>query len=117
MASQPLLEEPGRVEEPRDSPEFSDALTRVAADRRLVIVRRDGTDLAAVIPLEYLDLLREVLARQEVEGLAAGIDWNQALKASRPPQAWFDDDDNPFAPDALVRGTYRGLLGEVRGEA
>jgi hypothetical protein len=100
MASQPLLDEPGRIEEPRESPEFSDALTRVAADRRPVIVRRGGADLAAVIPLEYLDLLREVLARQEAERLAAGIDWERALKASRPPQAWFDDDDNPFEPDA-----------------
>jgi hypothetical protein len=100
MASQPLLEEPGRVEEPREAPEFSAALTRVAADRRTVIVRRGGADLAAVIPLEYLDLLREVLARQEVEGLAAGIDWKRAMEASRPPQAWFDDDDNPFEPEA-----------------
>ncbi len=100
MASQPLLEEPGRVDEPSAAPDFSDALTRVAAQHRPVIVRRGGEDLAAVIPLEYLELLREVLARQEAERLAAQIDWDGARKTLRPPQSWFDDDaDNPFEPE------------------
>ena len=100
MTVPPLLDEPGRVDEPRAAPEFSDALTQVAAERRPVIVRRNGEDLAALIPLEHLELVREALARQEVERRAAQIDWSQAGEAHRPPQSWFDDaDDNPFEPE------------------
>jgi prevent-host-death family protein len=94
-----LLDEPDRVDEPRAAQEFSEVLTQVAAERRPVIVRRNGEDLAAVIPLEHLELVREVLAQQEVERLAAQIDWDRARKALRPPQSWFDDDDNPFEPE------------------
>lgn len=99
MASEPLLEEPIRVDEPSSSQEFSAALTRAATDHRPVIVRRGGEDLAAVIPLEYLDVLREALARQEAERLASQIDWDWAVKNLRPPQEWYDDDDNPFEPE------------------
>src|SRR5437667_1387386 len=92
-----LLEEPGRVDEPRAAQEYSDVLTQVAAEHRPVIVRRNGEDLAAVIPLEHLELVREVLARQEVARLAAQIDWDRARKALRPPQEWFDGDEpKPF---------------------
>jgi hypothetical protein len=53
--------------------------------------------LAAVIPLEYLELLCEVLARQEIEKLAVQIDWDRARKTLRPPQEWFDGDEpKPF---------------------
>jgi hypothetical protein len=64
-----------------------------------MIVRRNGEDLAAVVPLEHLELLREALARQEVEKRAARIDWDNSKQIPRPPQAWFDDDDNPFEPE------------------
>ncbi len=97
MASQPFLEDPGRVDEPAAAPDFSDALTRVATDHRPLIVRRGGRDLAAVIPLEYWELLRELLAGQDVERLAAQIDWDWAVKTLRPPQEWFDGDEpKPF---------------------
>ena len=33
-----------------------------------------------------------------VEKLAAQIDWNRVPK-TQPPQEWFDDTDNPFAPE------------------
>ena len=56
-------------------------------------------DLAAVIPLQHLELVREILAGQEVEKRAAQIDWDRARKTLRPPQEWFDDTDNPFAPE------------------
>jgi hypothetical protein len=98
MASDPVLEEPIRVDEP-PSQEFSAVLTRAAMDHRPFIVRRGGEDLAAVIPLEYLDVLRDALARQEAERLASQIDWDRAVKNSRPPQEWFDDEDNPFEPE------------------
>ena len=85
-----LLDEPGRVDEPRGAQEYSAVLTQVAVERRPVIVRRNGTDLAAVIPLEHLELLQDVLARQEAERLAAQIDWDRLVKTNRPPQEWFD---------------------------
>ena len=97
MTMQSLLTEPGRVDEPRAAQEYSQVLTQVAAERRPVIVRRNGADLAAVIPLEDLELVREVLARQEVEKLAAQIDWERARQTLRPPQEWFDGDEpKPF---------------------
>jgi prevent-host-death family protein len=99
MTVLPLLDEPGRVDEPRAAPEFSAVLTQVAAEHRQVIVRRNGEDLAAVVPLEHLELLREALARQEVEKRAAQINWDGAQQTPPPPQAWFDDNDNPFEPD------------------
>jgi prevent-host-death family protein len=91
--------EPAHIEEPRALEEYADVLTRVATDRRPVIVRRNGADLAAVVPLEHLELLQEVIARQEAERLAAQIDWDRASQSRRPPQQWFDDDDNPFEPE------------------
>jgi prevent-host-death family protein len=91
------LDEPGRVDEPRAVQEFSEVLTQVAAERRPVIVQRNGEDLAAVIPLEYLELVRETLAQQEVERLAARIDWGRARRTLRPPQDWFEGDERkPF---------------------
>jgi len=93
-----LLDEPGRIDEPGAAQGYSAVLTQVATDGRAVIVRRNGEDLAAVIPLEHLELLREAVARQEVEKLAAKIDWDQA-RQSPPPQEWYDDDDNPFEPE------------------
>jgi prevent-host-death family protein len=94
-----LLDEPGRVDEPQAAQEYADVLSQVVAAGRPVIVRRNGEDLAAVIPLEHLELLREILAHQEVERLAAQIDWAQVSTMHRPPQSWFDDDDNPFEPE------------------
>ncbi len=92
-----LLEEPGRVNEPEVAQEYSDVLTRVATEHRPLIVRRNGEDLAAVIPLEHLEMVREVLARQDVEKLVAQIDWERARKTLRPPQEWFDGDEpKPF---------------------
>jgi prevent-host-death family protein len=98
--SQSLLKELGRVDEPAAAQEYAHVLGQVAAGGRPVIVRRNGEDLAAVIPLEQLDLLREILARQNVEASAAQIDWSLAKTTLRLPQSWFDDeDDNPFEPE------------------
>jgi hypothetical protein len=100
MPLPPLLDEPGRVDEPQAAQEYADVLSRVAAAGHPVIMRRTGEDLAAVIPLEYLDLVREALSRLEVENAAAEIDWTVTPATPRPPQSWFNDDDNPFEPDA-----------------
>ncbi|HEV3311752.1 MAG TPA: hypothetical protein VG815_14670 [Chloroflexota bacterium] len=100
MTSQSLLDEPGRVDEPKGAQGYADVLSEVATAGRPVIVRRNGEDLAVVITLEQLELIREILARQGVEASAAQIDWSQERKALRPPQSWFDDeDDNPFEPE------------------
>jgi prevent-host-death family protein len=92
-----ILAEPGRVDEPRAAKEYSDVLTQVACDHRPVIVRRNGADLAAVIPLEHLELLQDLLARREAERLASQVNWGRLVKTSPPPQAWFDGDEpKPF---------------------
>src|SRR5437868_14563234 len=95
-----LITEPGRVDEPQAATDYSNVLTQVAAEHRPVIVRRNGEDLSAVIPLEHLELVREILAQQDVERLAARTDWVGPRQALRPPQSWFDDEeDNPFEPE------------------
>lgn len=99
MTVELLLAEPGRVDEPVEAQEFSQVLTQVASQGRPVIVRRDGADLAAVIPMALLELVREFVSRQEVEQLAAQIDWKESSSKQRPPQEWFDDQDNPFEPE------------------
>jgi PHD/YefM family antitoxin component YafN of YafNO toxin-antitoxin module len=104
MTDLPPLPEPARVDEPQAVQEYADVLSRVAGDGQPVIVRRNGNDLVAVINLEYLAILQDALlqearAREECEHLAAQIDWERVEKTHRPPQWWFDDDDNPFEPE------------------
>ena len=99
MAVPSSLEELSRVDEPRATQGFSAVLTQVAAEHWAVIVRRDGEDLAAVIPLDHLEILLDAVAHQEVEKLAAKIGEGGARPAARPPQTWFDDNDNPFEPE------------------
>ncbi|HEY7155123.1 MAG TPA: hypothetical protein VH575_14260 [Gemmataceae bacterium] len=95
MPSPALL--PGHVDEPQAAQDYAEVLSRVAADRKPVIVRRDGADLAAVVPLEYLELLQDMLARQEAQQLIAQLDWERLIKTSPPPQSWFDGDEpKPF---------------------
>jgi hypothetical protein len=48
--------------------------------------------------MEFLDS-DEIAAWQEAEQLAAQIDWTRVPETLRPPQWWFDDDDNPFEPE------------------
>ncbi len=100
MTSKALLEEPGRVDEPKAAQGYADVLSEVATAGRPVIVCRNGEDLAAVISLQQLELVREILARLELEAAAAQLDWSQYRNALRPPQSWFDDEnDNPFEPE------------------
>lgn len=88
---------PGRIDEPRVADEYAAVFSQVATGHRAVIVRRNGQDLAAVVPLEHLELISEELARQEVEKKAARLLWDRLPNTLRPPQSWFDDEeDNPF---------------------
>lgn len=89
--------EPSHIDEPQFAQESAKVLSRVAAERHPIIVRRDGADLAAVIPLEYLEILQDVLARQEAEQLAGQLNWDQLVKTSPPPPEWFaGDEPKPF---------------------
>jgi hypothetical protein len=100
MTTPLLVEEPGRVDEPHAAQEYADVLSDVVAHGRPVIVRRNGEDLAAIIPVQQLHLVREILAQHEAEKSAAEINWASGAPIPAPPQSWFDDeDDNPFEPE------------------
>src|SRR6266404_5764685 len=91
MTTPSLVPEPTHVEEPQLAKGYADVLSQVATQGRPVIVRRGGEDLAAVIPLEYLELMQDSLARQEAEQAASRLQWNELLKNSGPSQKWFDE--------------------------
>jgi hypothetical protein len=97
MSMQGSLAESNRVDEPAAAREYSDLLSQVASSGRPVVVRRNGEDFAAIVPLEHLELVREVLGLKEMQQLAASIDWDWAVAALRPPPAWFErDEPKPF---------------------
>jgi hypothetical protein len=82
-----FLEEPSRVDEPQAAKGYADVLSLVVSGGKPMIVCRDGDDRAAVISIEHLELVREMLAQREVERVAAQIDWDRARRNSRPPQS------------------------------
>jgi hypothetical protein len=91
------LQEPRHVDEPKEGQEYADVLSRVAAEHHAVIVRRGGADLAAIVPMEYLEFLLEAFAREEAQRISGELDWDRLVKANPPPQAWFDrDEPKPF---------------------
>ena len=91
------LQEPSHVDEPRQAQEYADVMSRVAAERRAVIVRRNGADLAAIVPLEFLELLEDAIAMEKAQQLAKKLDRTRLVKTSPPPQSWFDGDEpKPF---------------------
>ncbi len=97
MPKHTLLSEPDHVDEPQQVQDYWGLVSRVAATQHPVIVRRGGTDVAAVIALEHLELLRELLAQHEAEQLAAQVDWAQVAQVSPPPKHWFEEDEpKPF---------------------
>jgi len=98
MSLPSILPEPTRIDEPKLAQGFVDVFTFVASEGKTLIVRRNGEDLAAVMPLEQLALMREFAARHELEETAARIRWENEIAKSAPPQAWFDDIDDPFQP-------------------
>jgi len=88
---------PGHINEPRTVEEYANVLSRAAADGLPVIVRRGGSDFAAVVPLEYLDIVEEALARSEAERGAGHMDWDRLVKTLAPSQEWFDrEEPKPF---------------------
>ena len=97
MSTQPLLSEPDRIEEPQKAQEYWDLVSRVASTHHPVIVRRGDTDVVAVIAVEHLELLQELVAQQEAQRLATQVDWAHVAQTSPPPQEWFTGDEpKPF---------------------
>jgi hypothetical protein len=92
----PMLPEPAHIDEPQQVGDYAAVLSQVAANRQPLIVRRNGADLAAVVPLEHLELMREVLASQEADALAHQLHLTRVVP--RPaPAAWLDGDEpKPF---------------------
>jgi PHD/YefM family antitoxin component YafN of YafNO toxin-antitoxin module len=91
------MPEPTHVDEPQVAAGYADVLSQVAEQGQPVIVRRRGEDLAAVIPLAHLELMRDLLARHEAERLARQMNWDQIAAQSPPPQHWFEGDEpKPF---------------------
>jgi PHD/YefM family antitoxin component YafN of YafNO toxin-antitoxin module len=97
MSTQPLFHEPDRLEEPQKVQEYWDLISRVASTHQPVVVHRGGVEVVAVIAVEHLALLQELVAQQEAERLAAQVDWAHVAQTSPPPQAWFaGDEPKPF---------------------
>ena len=91
------LQEPTHMDEPLDVKEYADVLSRVAADHQAVIMRRGGTDLAAIIPMDLLELLQETLAMNETQRLLKSMNLARMAKENPPPQSWFDGEEpKPF---------------------
>jgi hypothetical protein len=92
-----FLSEPGHVDEPQQAGDYAAVLSQVAKYGQPLIVRRNGTDLAAVVSLQQWELMREVLATQEAERIASELDVERLAKVSPPASAWFDGDEpKPF---------------------
>lgn len=90
-------QEPWHLDEAQLAQGCAAVLSQVAAERRPVIVQRGGADVAVVVPLEYLELIQDSLARQEAERVAALVDLDRLAGQSAPAERWFEDDEpKPF---------------------
>ncbi|MBM3995730.1 MAG: hypothetical protein FJ303_16505 [Planctomycetes bacterium] len=92
-----VIQHPEKVDEPVEAKGYAEVISRVAAEGQPVIVQRDGIDLAAIVPLAYLNELMEALAMEEAQRIAKGLDLRRIGKENPPPQSWFDNDEpKPF---------------------
>jgi PHD/YefM family antitoxin component YafN of YafNO toxin-antitoxin module len=92
-----LLQQPEKVDEPLEAKGYADVMSRVAAEGQPVIVRREGHDLAAIVPLAYLEELLDKLAMEEAQRMLRKLDLPRIAKENPPPQSWFDGDEpKPF---------------------
>jgi prevent-host-death family protein len=73
MPKPTVLSEPDHVDEPQKVQEYWSLVNRVAATHQPVIVRRGGADVVAVITVEHLELLRELLALHEADRCPGGL--------------------------------------------
>jgi hypothetical protein len=92
-----LLQQPEKVDEPAEAKGYADVISRVAAEGQPLIVRRDGNDLAAIVPLAFLEDLLDALAMEEAQRRLRKLDLPRIAKENPPPQSWFDGDEpKPF---------------------
>ncbi len=92
-----LLQQPEKVDEPLEAKGYADVISRVAAEGQPVIVRREGHDLAAIVPLAFLEELLDKLAMEEAQRMLRKLDLPRIAKENPPPQSWFDGDEpKPF---------------------
>ena len=91
------LQEPSHVDEPHEAKEYAQVISRVVAEHQAIILRREGADVAVIIPVEYLPLLQDALAMEQAQQIARKLDWDRLVKENPPPQSWFDGDEpKPF---------------------
>jgi prevent-host-death family protein len=62
--------------------EFSDTLNRVAYTGERVVLRRHGKDVAAIVPIEDLEMIEAIEDRLDVEAA------KKALKENGPNIPW-----------------------------
>lgn len=91
------LQVPTHVDEPQKAQEYADVISRVAAEHQAVVVRRGGADVAVIVPIEYLNLLQDAVARENALEIARKLDWDRLVNDHPPPQSWYDGDEpKPF---------------------
>jgi PHD/YefM family antitoxin component YafN of YafNO toxin-antitoxin module len=92
-----MIQEPEKIDEPAEAKGYADVISRVAADGQPVIVRREGNDLAAIVPLSYLEELIDKIAMEEAQRMLKKLDLPRLARDNPPPQSWFDNDEpKPF---------------------
>lgn len=91
------LQERIHVDEPQQCQEYADVASRVASEKKPVVVVRNGAELVAIVALEHLEILEDALAMEEAQRISRQLDWARLVKENPPPQEWFDrDEPKPF---------------------
>lgn len=91
------LQEPSRVNEPQQATGYAEMISKVAAEGKALVVCRDGAEVAAIVPMEFLESVQDALARERALEMSRNLDWDRLVKENPPPQSWFDGDEpKPF---------------------
>ena len=91
------LQEPSRVNEPQQATGYAEMISRVATEGKALVVCRNGAEVAAIVPMEFLELVRDALARERALEISRNLDWDRLVRENPPPQSWFDGDEpKPF---------------------
>ena len=91
------LQERTHVDEPQQCQEYADVASRVASEKKPVVVLRNGAELVAIVALEHLEILEDALAMEEAQRILKTLDLRKIAKENPPPQSWFDGDEpKPF---------------------
>ena len=91
------LQERTHINEPQQCQEYADVASRVATEKKPVVVLRNGAELVAIVALEHLEILEDALAMEEAQRILRTVDLRKLARESPPPQSWFDSDEpKPF---------------------